>query len=239
MGEYFGVDLGIMRWFRWVSIICISIVMVTSSTVATGQVSVPQIVGGFETGEHEYPWQALLYPAYGSPRVYCGASLISATWVLTAAHCVNGYSAAGLKVDLGTHVVYGSNPARQSFTLKRVLVHPNYDSNTEDYDLALLELNSPVTFVANCGDYLPLADLHTANCPIAPIRLAGVSDSGLYAPNNTSDTRCPITSLSDTCPWPIVSGWGTTSSSGPTSNYLRKVAVPIVSNDTCNTLIAS
>jgi secreted trypsin-like serine protease len=211
-----------------------TIVMVSSSTVATGQVSAPQIVGGLVTEPHEYPWQALLYPAYGNPRVYCGASLISATWVLTAAHCVNGYSASGLKVDLGTHVVYGSNPARQSFTLKRVIAHPDYDSGTEDYDLALLELNTPVSFVGNCGDYLPLADLHAADCPIAPIRLAGAGDSGLYTPNNANDTRCPITSMSDACPWPIVSGWGAVSSSGSTSNYLRKVAVPIVSNATCN-----
>jgi secreted trypsin-like serine protease len=235
-----------MRWFRWLTIICMGIVMVTSSTVATGQVSAPQIVGGFETGEHEYPWQALLYPAYGNPRVYCGASLISATWVLTAVHCVNGYSASGLKVDLGTHVVYGTNPMRQSFTLKRVIAHPNYDSNTEDYDIALLELNTPVTFAANCGDYLPLVDLHATNCPIAPIRLAGVGDSGLYTPNNVNDPRCPVTSFTPTptsvattipgtaCPWPIVSGWGSISSSGSTSNYLRKVAVPIVSNAACN-----
>jgi len=210
------------------------VVMMTSSTVATGQVTVPQIVGGFVTDEHEYPWQALVYPAYGNPRVYCGGSLISATWVLTAAHCAHGYNASGLKVDLGTQVVYGTNPARQSFTLKRVLVHPNYNSTTEDYDLALLELNTPVTFAANCGNYLPLADLHAANCAIAPIRLTGASDSALYAPNNVNDARCPITSMSDQCPWPIVSGWGSISSSGPTSNYLRKVAVPIISNTTCN-----
>ncbi len=208
-----------------------TIVMVSSSTVATGQVSAPQIVGGFVTEPHEYPWQALLYPG-SSPTVYCGASLISATWVLTAAHCVNGKSASGLKVDLGTHVVYG--PMRQSFTLKRILVHPDYNSGTEDYDLALLELNTPVTFVGNCGDYLPLVDLHAANCPIAPIRLAGASDSSLYVANNTSDSRCPITSMSDACPWPIVSGWGTTRWQGSTSNYLRKVAVPIVSNAACD-----
>ena len=223
-----------------------TIVMVSSSTVATGQVSAPQIVGGLATDEHEYPWQALVYPAYGNPRVYCGGSLISATWVLTAAHCASGYSASGLKVDLGMHVVYGTNPDRQSFTLKRVLVHLNYNSTTEDYDLALLELNTPATFVGNCGNYLPLADLHAANCPIAPIRLAGAGDSGLYTPNNVNDPRCPVTSFTPTptsvattipgtaCPWPIVSGWGSISSSGPTSNYLRKVAVPIISNATCN-----
>lgn len=225
-----------MRWFRWVCAICMGVVMVTSSTVATSQVSAPQIVGGFETAPHEYPWQALLYYGSSMPWVNCGGSLIGASWVLTAAHCADRfrYNASGLKVDLGMHLIFGNNPDRQSFTIKRAIIHPNYNSFTQDYDLALLELNTPVTFVANCGDYLSLADLHAANCPIAPIRLAGVSDSGWYTANNPNDVRCPITRLSDECPWPIVSGWGTTSSSGSTSNYLRKVAVPIVSNATCN-----
>ena len=221
-----------MHWFRWVSIICISVVFMTSSTVATSQISAPQIVGGSETAEHEYPWQALLYRANSDPSVYCGASLISATWVLTAAHCAYSYkyNASGLKVDLGIHYVSGYNPARQSFTLKKIYVHPNYNSVTQDYDLALIELNSPVTFVGNCGEYLSLADLHENQCPIAPIRLAGAGDSGLYAANNVNDARCP----SDTCPWPIVSGWGTMSSGGSLSNVLRKVAVPIISNAMCN-----
>jgi hypothetical protein len=53
-----------------------------------------------------------------------------------------------LKIDLGMHVVSGSNPARQSFTLEQVIVHPNYNSFTEDYDIALLELSTPVSV---CG----------------------------------------------------------------------------------------
>uniref|UniRef100_A0A8C7WUC4 Zgc:100868 n=1 Tax=Oryzias sinensis TaxID=183150 RepID=A0A8C7WUC4_9TELE len=40
----------------------------------------------------------------------------------------------------------GSNPNSVSQTVTTVIVHPNYNSNTNDNDIALLQLSSPVTF---------------------------------------------------------------------------------------------
>lgn len=47
-----------------------------------------RIVGGVETLVNEYPWMVALQ--YNS-RFYCGASLINSQYLLTAAHCVQGY----------------------------------------------------------------------------------------------------------------------------------------------------
>lgn len=53
-----------------------------------------RIVGGEETGVNEYPWQAGVAEVFetseGVPRVqgFCGGSLITSKWVITAAHCI-------------------------------------------------------------------------------------------------------------------------------------------------------
>ena len=52
-----------------------------------------RIVGGEETEVSEYPWQAGLV-SKGSSSVWCGGSLVSSKWVLTAAHCMV-YKGAG------------------------------------------------------------------------------------------------------------------------------------------------
>ena len=48
-----------------------------------------RIVGGVETEEHEYPWQIGLVGG-SNGNIYCGGSIISSKWILTAAHCVDG-----------------------------------------------------------------------------------------------------------------------------------------------------
>lgn len=59
-----------------------------------------RIVGGHETEVNQYPWMGLL--TYGG-RFYCGCSLISNFYVLTAAHCVSGFNKDRIGVTLLEH----------------------------------------------------------------------------------------------------------------------------------------
>merc|ERR1711963_992538 len=56
-----------------------------------------RIVGGVQAEINEYPWQIGIV-SKGSSSVWCGGSLISNRWILTAAHCTKGESASGLQV---------------------------------------------------------------------------------------------------------------------------------------------
>ena len=57
-----------------------------------------RIVGGRASGAHEFPWNARLI-VYDDKEFYgCGGSLISDRWVLTAAHCLDGYVSLTLHI---------------------------------------------------------------------------------------------------------------------------------------------
>lgn len=101
----------------------------------------PDIVGGVEANQGEFPFMVSLQSEYSSH--YCGGSLIKEDWVLTAAHCMDsGYIDA---VVFGVHELNNS-PQKEVVKIKKVIMHPNFNSSTMDYDYALIQLEKPVNF---------------------------------------------------------------------------------------------
>nr|ABV60308.1 putative trypsin [Lutzomyia longipalpis] len=99
-----------------------------------------RIVGGYVINIEDTPYQLSLQR---SNWHICGASLISESFVLTAAHCTFGSSANSFTVRTQTSfhgrggVVVG---------VKRIIQHPKFDYSTIDYDFSILELAAPVEF---------------------------------------------------------------------------------------------
>ncbi|RLU27368.1 hypothetical protein DMN91_001170 [Ooceraea biroi] len=96
----------------------------------------PRIVGGTPADIRQHPYQLSLQRTSHT----CGAAVISNKWVVTAAHCV---SLGGVyRLNAGSNDKYGG----VYYRVKRVVRHPNYDSLTIDYDIALLEVDGEIRF---------------------------------------------------------------------------------------------
>ena len=103
-----------------------------------------RIVGGEATAPNQFPWQVGL-KSFPGRHPFCGGTLISDRWVLTAAHCVVGTL---FGVAIGDHDMTDNTAIDQDFTVIRVIRHPDYDSRTRENDVALVQLYSQVTFTA-------------------------------------------------------------------------------------------
>lgn len=132
-----------------------------------------RIVGGSNTAPHEFKWQVLL-KIYIAPYTYtCGGSVIKEQYILTAAHCVTD---DGVPVAASQITVYaGVHDQRQLTTARvqrrignRLYVHSSYNSSTEDYDIAVIKLNTPLTI----------------NTYVKTIRLAKGNESNLFLAGN-------------------------------------------------------
>ncbi|XP_018027807.1 chymotrypsinogen B-like [Hyalella azteca] len=123
---------------------------------------VPRIVDGVYANIHEYPWQvALFYITPGKNKsksaFFCGASLISDSFVLTAAHCVLGSSkrADRIRAILGDHDLSTRKETDSTYRdIRRIIFNVHYRADTVRNDIALLQLEKPVMFSSSINPVL-------------------------------------------------------------------------------------
>jgi secreted trypsin-like serine protease len=173
----------------------------------------PKVVGGSETTIAQYPWQAaLVFSPAEQPgddaheRQFCGGSLVTTRIVITAAHCVDGMSAAEIDVVLGRTTL--SSSEGQEIPAQALSAQSNYNHASGDeaprYDVGYVVLAQP------SGQ----ARIQIANAAEASLWAAGATEK-VSGWGCTSEPNflfgCPF-SQTDT---------------------LREATVPIVADSTC------
>ncbi|XP_022529987.2 trypsin-3 [Astyanax mexicanus] len=97
-----------------------------------------KIVGGYECPKNSVPYQVSLNIGYH----YCGGSLITTEWVLSAAHCYK----SSYQVRLGEHNIKSDDEGTEQFIdSAKIIKHPSYSSLTFNNDIMLIKLKSPAT----------------------------------------------------------------------------------------------
>ena len=106
-----------------------------------------RVIGGADATAGEWPWQTKLETR--DSGFTCGGSLITPTWVMTAAHCISDKDPSTYSVTLGDLNRERPEGTEQTFSVRRVVVHPDYNSPVfVNNDIALLQLTRPATKTA-------------------------------------------------------------------------------------------
>lgn len=114
---------------------------------------IARIFNGRPAEKGTTPWIAMLSHPNGEP--FCGGSLVGPNWVLTAAHCLHSsldpedpilqdfykISPSDFKIIVGKHWRHRSDETEQHLGVKRIFLHPLYNPNTFENDMALVELS--------------------------------------------------------------------------------------------------
>ncbi|XP_052749492.1 chymotrypsin-like elastase family member 2A isoform X2 [Galleria mellonella] len=109
------------------------------------------IVNGQPTKHGDWPWHGAIYRLDSSSlRYICGGTLVSKTYVLTAAHCttINGVAVLPeiLSIIFGKYNLIGGDTDTQERKIHEIIVHAEFNHRKLHNDISLLKLKSEVTF---------------------------------------------------------------------------------------------
>ncbi|XP_076620357.1 transmembrane protease serine 9-like [Colletes latitarsis] len=136
-----------------------------------------QIVGGFDAPDGKFPYQVSL--RYNGNH-FCGGSIISPRYILTAAHCVKGVpDIRKATVHAGTNLLSERGDA---YAVESGVAHPNYNSRTIANDVAIIRVDRAISFNAKVRA-IPLASSNVAEGSSCVLSGWGTQRAGGNVPN--------------------------------------------------------
>ena len=111
----------------------------------SGRVTTSKIVDGEVVKTRSWGWMVSL-TRFPNHTHFCGGSIISNSWILTAAHCVYNRYPSELMVLLGSNNLQYHNQKR---TVAEIFSHKGFSLNTFVNDIALIRLSSPLEMIGH------------------------------------------------------------------------------------------
>jgi len=105
-----------------------------------------RIVGGDEAHPGQFPYQAGLALHMGDKQGWCGGSIISDEWILTAAHCTE--NADAVTVYIGAHNIKENEESTLKIHVgkENIIVHEKWSMLTLQNDISLIRLPQKLEF---------------------------------------------------------------------------------------------
>ncbi|XP_026738954.1 trypsin-3-like [Trichoplusia ni] len=164
-----------------------------------------KIVGGNETTIEQHPHMAYLLLFNGTVDFQCGGSIVNRFHIVTAAHCLTDIIRVRIRIGSTR-----SNSGGEMYEATSWFTHPMYDSQTSDYDVAVVRVAYGMTLNGVTTKAIRMVS-----------RASDVEDG-----EDVTVTGWGTTSVS------IQEG-------GSTSTELMEVTIPAVNRTGCNTLIGN
>ncbi|XP_017861595.1 PREDICTED: serine proteases 1/2-like [Drosophila arizonae] len=94
----------------------------------------------------QFPYQVGLSIAIGDSAAWCGGSVISKRWILTAAHCTD--SADSVTVYVGATKIKEEEPGQHRIHVEKsgIIVHEHWDPDLVVNDISLIKLPAELEF---------------------------------------------------------------------------------------------
>ncbi|KAF6773232.1 hypothetical protein AHF37_07885 [Paragonimus kellicotti] len=124
-----------------------------------------RIINGTRAEDGLYPWIAHLKFELNGLRYYCGATIISNEWLLTAAHCTwrrGDYDKGNpdfWNVQIGSTTVVVNKMSKQDqqhqpkiakplhFRVEKIIIHPAHKVGILYYDIALMKIKGRIPYI--------------------------------------------------------------------------------------------
>lgn len=106
------------------------------------------ILGGVDAEENKYKFQVSLQDIGGKSKHFCGGSIISDSWILSAAHCFDNNERTNRdikRIQIVAGITYLSDVGDKYF-IKSCKMHENWNKKTIANDIALLETTKKIQF---------------------------------------------------------------------------------------------